>query len=167
MGLEQSGVLSTEELAKLPGMPSEERLRREPVAVIECGQEIPCNPCEGLCRQGAIAIGEPITNLPVLNEDKCTGCGLCIAGCPGQAIFVVDTTYSETECTVAMPYEFLPLPQKGQTVDGLDREGQVICSSRVVKVVNPSGFDRTPVVTAAVPKGCAMSVRNIALRKQG
>jgi Fe-S-cluster-containing hydrogenase component 2 len=167
MGLEQSGVLSAEELAKLPGMPSEERVLRGPVVVIECGQEIPCNPCEGLCRQGAIAVGDPITNLPVLDADKCTGCGLCIAGCPGQAIFVVDMTYSEAEATVAMPYEFLPLPQKGQAVEGLDREGQLICSGRVVKVLNPKGFDRTPVVTVAVPQGCAMSVRNIAWRKQG
>jgi Fe-S-cluster-containing hydrogenase component 2 len=167
MTLEQTGVLSRQELAQLPGMPSEERMRRGPVVVIECGQEIPCNPCEGLCRQGAIVVGEPITNLPVLNEDKCTGCGLCIAGCPGQAIFVVDMTYSEEEATVALPYEFLPLPQKGESVDALDREGQAICSGRVVKVVNPKGFDRTPVVTVAVPQGCAMSVRNIALRKQG
>jgi Fe-S-cluster-containing hydrogenase component 2 len=167
MGLENSGVLSAAELVKLPGMPSAERMQRGPVVVIECGQEIPCNPCEGLCRQGAITVGEPITNLPVLHEDKCTGCGLCIAGCPGQAIFVVDQTHSESEATVAMPYEFLPLPDKGQVVDGLDREGQAICSGRVVKVVNPKGFDRTPVVTVVVPKGCAMSVRNIALRKQG
>ncbi len=166
MTLEQTGVLSREELAKLPGMPSEERMRRGPVVVIECGQEIPCNPCEALCRQGAISVGDPITNLPVLDEDKCTGCGLCIAGCPGQAIFVVDMTYSEQEATVAMPYEFLPLPEKGQVVEGLDREGRAICSGRVVKVVNPKAFDRTPVVTVAVPQDCAMSVRNIAWQKQ-
>ena len=53
------------------------------------------------------------------------------------------------------------------SVEGLDREGQLICTGHVVKVLNPKGFDRTPVVTVAVPQGCAMSVRNIALRKQG
>jgi Fe-S-cluster-containing hydrogenase component 2 len=167
MGLEQSGVLSAEELAKLPGMPSAARMQRGPVAVIECAQEIPCNPCEALCRQGAIGVGDLITNLPTLDEDKCTGCGLCIAGCPGQAIFAVDTTHSETEAVVAMPYELLPLPQVGQAVDGLDREGQAICTGHVVKVLTPRRFDRTAVVTVAVPQECAMSVRNIALRRQG
>jgi len=165
MTLAKNGALSLEELAALPGMPSKERLAQGPVVVIECAQEIPCNPCEAACPNGAIKVGEPITNLPVLAEEKCTGCGLCIAACPGQAIFVIDMTYSEAEATVQLPYEFLPLPAKGDLVDGLDREGQKICTARVLKVLNPKKFDRTPVITIAVPKECAMAVRNIALRR--
>ncbi len=165
MTLVKDGALSAEELATLPGMPSQERLKKGPVAIIECAQEIPCDPCEEACRNGAIQVGESITNLPVLLEEKCTGCGLCIAACPGLAIFVVDMTYSETEATVQLPYEFLPLPNKGEIVDGLDREGHRVCTARVLKVLNPKKFDRTPVITIAVPKECAMTVRNIALRR--
>lgn len=165
MPLEKDGVLSLEEVAGLPGMPSAERLAQGPVVVIECAQEIPCNPCEDACRQGAIQVGEPITNLPVLLEDKCTGCGLCVAQCPGQAIFVVDMTHSDVEATVQLPYEFLPLPKKGDEVYGLNRAGERVCSGRVLKVLNPKGFDRTPVVTVAVPKECAMEVRNIARKE--
>jgi len=162
MTLEKDGVLSPEELAKLPGMPSEERLEQGAVAVIECAQEIPCNPCEEACPKGAIRVGEPITNLPVLASDKCTGCGLCIPVCPGLAIFVVDMTYSDREATLQLPYEFLPLPEKGEMVTALDREGRAVCSARVVKVLNPKKFDHTPVITIAVPKDQAMNVRNIA-----
>nr|MBC7243833.1 4Fe-4S dicluster domain-containing protein [Chloroflexota bacterium] len=165
MTLAKDGALSLEELATLPGMPSKERLEQGPVVVIECAQEIPCNPCEAACPNEAIQVGEPITNLPVLVEDKCTGCGLCIAACPGQAIFVIDMTYSEAEATVQLPYEFLPLPEKGEIVDGLNREGQRVCTARVLKVLNPKKFDRTPVITIAVPKECAMAVRNIAIRR--
>jgi hypothetical protein len=40
----------------------------------------------------------------------------------------------------------------------------VLCEGRVLKVLNPKGYDRTPVVKVAVPKGCAMDVRNIRVR---
>lgn len=166
MTLEKEGFLSPEELAKLPGVPSAERLEEGPVVVIECAQEIPCNPCEGACPVGAIRVGEPITNLPVLAADKCTGCGVCISVCPGLAIFVLDMIYSDREATVQLPYEFLPLPKKGEIVTALDREGRAVCSARVVNVRNPKKFDHTAVVTIAVPKNQAMNVRNIAVNRR-
>lgn len=165
MALRESGVLSKDELARLPGMPSKDRLRRGPVAVIECAQEIPCNPCETACKQGAIRVGDPITSLPVLDERRCTGCGLCIAKCPGQAIFVVNLTYSQDSASVMLPYEFLPLPAKGDEVEALDREGSRVCTARVLKVLQSKASDRTPVVTVAIPRDCAMNVRNIRLRR--
>ncbi|MBC7263190.1 MAG: 4Fe-4S binding protein [Chloroflexi bacterium] len=166
MTLEKDGVLSPEELAHLPGVPPAERFHEGPVVVIECAQEIPCNPCEGACPASAIQVGEPITNLPVLAADKCTGCGLCIPVCPGLAIFVLDMTYSDQEATVQLPYEFLPLPEKGEIVTALDREGRAVCSARVVNVRNPKKFDHTAVITIAVPKDQAMNVRNIAVDRR-
>ncbi len=43
--------------------------------------------------------------------------------CPGLAIFIIDETYSETEATVLLPYEYLPLPKEGDYVTGLNRGG--------------------------------------------
>mgnify|MGYP001044499797 CR=1 FL=1 len=164
MALLEDGVLSPDELADLPGVPCQDRLSQGPVAVIECAQEIPCNPCEQACRQGAIHIGACITDLPELDEEKCTGCGLCIAACPGQAIFVVDMTHSETRASVQLPYEFRPLPKRGDAVAALNRAGEPICEGSVLRVLNPHRHDRTAVVTVEVPKACAMDVRNIALK---
>jgi len=158
--LASSGVISKEELSRLPGVPSQERLKKGPVAVIECAQQIPCNPCATACPIGAIEITETIS-LPVLIEDKCTGCGLCIASCPGLAIFVVDVTFSEEEALVRLPHEFLPLPVKGAMVKCLNRQGQVVSSGRVVKVDNRKRNDRTPVISVAVPKELANEVRAI------
>ena len=79
-GVQYTGVPSQDELSRCPGVPTETRVKLGRVACIECVQEIPCNPCEGLCKFGAITIGEQITNLPRLHEDKCVGCGLSGSG---------------------------------------------------------------------------------------
>lgn len=160
-GMSRTGIATPEELRASPGYPSEERLRQGRVVVIECVQEIPCNPCEAACHQGAITVCEPITNVPVLHEELCDGCGLCVAQCPGLAIFVVDFNYSPTEALVGFPYEYLPLPRPGQVVDAVNREGVVVAQGRVVRVVNPRANDRTPVVYIAVPKELGMEVRSM------
>ena len=166
MALLNDGVLIGDELAAQPGVPSEQRLMEGPVVIIECAQEIPCNPCEDACRKGAISIGNPTTKLPVLSAEKCGGCGLCIAECPGQAIFVVDMTFSPGAASVQLPYEFYPVPEPGAPVNALDRTGEIICRGKVEKVVERESFDRTAVITVSVPKEHAMTVRNIALEKE-
>jgi len=155
------GYLSPEELKYCQGCPSPERMEKGPVAVVECTEEIPCNPCEEACPRGAIVVGSPITNVPVLIEDKCTGCGVCVAQCPGLAIFVLDLTHADGQATVSFPYEYLPLPDKGQQVTAVDRAGEPVCEGTVVKVANPGVYDRTPVVTVAVPREHAARVRGI------
>ena len=115
--LATTGVPSQEELEASPGFPSAEALARGAVVVIECVQDIPCNPCELTCPQNAIFVGEPITNLPVFRAEACNACGQCIPICPGQAIFLVDLTFSQDTAAVAFPYEFLPMPRSGDVVD--------------------------------------------------
>ena len=161
------GVLGKEDLAKLPGIPSEKRLKKGPVAIIECAAEYPCNPCESACREQAIRVGKDITDLPALDEDRCTGCGVCIPACPGLAIFVVDLTYSEKEAVVRIPHELLPLPGKNETVKCLNREGKSVTEGKVVKVVNPKRNDRTAVIWVAVPKKFAQGLRAIRVNHAG
>lgn len=161
MALAENGYMTLEELQETLGYPSEERFAKGPVAVAECLQEIPCNPCEAACKFGAIEIGQPITNRPHIAEEKCVGCKQCIAQCSGLAIFVLDKTYSETEGTVTMPYEYYPTPEEGQTVPCVSRSGERLCEGKVVKVMNPASFDHTPVVTVAVPKEYVDEVRSI------
>jgi Fe-S-cluster-containing hydrogenase component 2 len=164
MGIATSGILSGQELVATPGVPSKTRMDRGKVAVIECSQEIPCNPCETVCPVNAISVGEPLTRLPILDEEKCTGCGRCLSICPGLAIFLVDVTYSPEEASVAFPYEMLPLPNRGQRVIALGRDGRALGEARVLSVQNRRIDNRTPIITVAVPKAQAMQVRNIRCR---
>ena len=167
-GIRITGIPSKEELEASPGYPSQEALSRGPIVVIECVQDIPCNPCESACPKGAIKVGNPITQLPVFYPEECDGCGTCIPICPGQAIFRVDITYAEDKATVSFPYEYLPMPQKGDIVQGVNRAGEVVCEAEVLRVQKPKKFAQTAVITVAVPKDLAMEVRSIKrLKRKG
>ena len=112
-----------------------------------------------ICPRHAISIEGNITNPPRIDFERCNGCGLCVANCPGLAIFTIDESRSETEAEVGIPYEFLPLPEPDEIVQALDRAGKPVCEARVKQVRNPRGYDRTPVITLVVPLQFSMDVR--------
>jgi len=166
-GAAAEGIPTPDELKKTPGYANFKRLQEGPVAIIECIEEIPCDPCESACPAGAIRIGSSITNLPVLDEDKCTGCGLCISSCPGLAIFVLNLDHTDESALVSFPFEFLPLPKVGEGVSAIDREGRTVCKGKVVKILNKRKQDYTPVVSISIPKKYALVVRGISVKKNG
>ena len=149
-----------------PGIPSGEKRAKGPVACIECFQHIPCDPCEAACPHGAIRIGEEITSLPRLDEDKCVGCGLCVAKCPGLAIFIVDESRPGVS-RVSFPYEYLPLPSTGEEVSCVDRDGRAVARGTVVRVLAAPSFDHTAVVTVDAPAETAMEIRSIDRKSVG
>jgi len=102
-----------------------------------------------------------INDLPVLDAERCNGCGLCITLCPGLAIFVVDKTYSEELALVKLPYEYVPVPKQGQFAVGLDRAGRELGSFEVVKVTSGGKKNMTWIITLAVPQDLAMEVRGV------
>jgi Fe-S-cluster-containing hydrogenase component 2 len=162
-----SGILTEDVLVQTPGY-SLEALEKTKGAVvmIECAQNIPCNPCETVCPHGAITVGKPITNLPTVYPEKCIGCGICVAICPGLAIFLVNLHAGDGLGSVTFAYEYLPVPAKGDMVKAVDREGNVVCDATVEKVVSVKNYDMTKVVTITVPAEYANVVRGIARRKR-
>ncbi len=157
----QNGYPSLSEIKRENGWPSEDRFAKGPVAIIECVQQIPCNPCENACPFGAIQVGTLITGIPQLDREKCTGCGQCVAACSGLAIFIVDKGYSELEASVSFPFEYHPLPQKGDSVQAVSRAGSFVCEAKVLRVINSKKNDHTPVVTLVIPKEHADEVRSM------
>lgn len=165
-GFERSGVLTGIELRRLGQVPSLDRLKRGPVVIVECVENIPCDPCAHSCPRQAITIEGGLTGLPRVDYEKCTGCMLCIARCPGLAIFVVDYGHTRNEALVALPYELVPRPRAGERVSALDRAGKRVCSGRVVKVTDAKSMDRCAVVAFAVPKRYWNTVRGLKLRER-
>ncbi len=140
-----------------------ERKKRNPYVVIECPERIPCNPCVDACPNGAIMIKGSIIELPQVDYERCTGCLLCIPKCPGLAIFVIDERPQDYSI-VYIPYEFLPIPKKGDKGVGLDREGRERCGVEIVKVLASPKFDRCVIVGISVPKGLEQEIRFFRLK---
>lgn len=153
------GIITREELATV--LPSDERFKKGPVAIIECLQDIPCDPCVSSCPKKAITMKSGITDRPKLDEVKCIGCGLCVPRCPGLAIVVLDMTHAARSAALSLPYELHPVPKVGQVVKGLDRTGKAVCEAKVLKVLSAPKFDRTHVITIEIPKDRALDVRAI------
>ncbi|OGD14381.1 4Fe-4S ferredoxin [Candidatus Atribacteria bacterium RBG_19FT_COMBO_35_14] len=155
--LERTGIPTDDDLEKI--IPGKKRLARGPVVIIECFQKIPCDPCAISCKFGAIKPFKDINDLPQVDFTKCTGCGICISSCPGLAIFVIDMNYSEGKALIKLPYEMLPLPEKGEVVYALDRAGGKLGKAKVAKVLKIK--NKTNIISLEVPKSMAMKVRSI------
>lgn len=152
----ERGYVSEEEITRYPGVTSQEGIH----PVIECTQNIPCNPCQDACPKGCICIGKNITSLPVVStEHKCIGCGMCVASCSGQAIFLVEENVEPGYGEVTMPYEFLPLPEVGEKGIALGRDGKQVCEAEVTKVRTAPAFDHTNLLTIKVPNEMVMKAR--------
>lgn len=150
------GFVAEDEIDRYPGVTH--RVGVHPV--IECTQNIPCNPCQDACKSGCISIGSNITSLPIAVEgSKCVNCGMCVASCSGQAIFLVDEDCGDGTATVTLPYEFLPLPKEGTKGKGLGRNGKPVCDAEVVSVKATKAFDKTNLLTIRVPKEYASKAR--------
>jgi len=155
--LERTGIPTDSDLEKV--IPDKKRLAQGPVVIIECFQKIPCDPCAISCKLGAIKPFKDINDLPQVDFDKCTGCGICISSCPGLAIFVIDMNYSDKKALIKLPYEMLPLPEKGEDVYALDRAGGILGKAKVVRVLKIK--NKTNIISLEVPKSMAMKVRSI------
>lgn len=152
----KKGYVADDEIERFPGVTHKKGVH----PVIECTQNIPCNPCQDACPKKCISIGEKITSLPIAVADgECINCGMCVASCSGQAIFLVDEDCGDGTATVTLPYEFLPLPEEGTKGTALGRDGHPVCEATVVSVKSVKAFDKTNLLTMRVPKEYAMKAR--------
>lgn len=150
---EETGVLSVKDLK----LPSKKQIEKG-VAITECIQEIPCDPCVDSCPVHAISMKD-INAPPIVDYDACIACGQCVGICPGLAIFVMKKKNGKGLLT--LPYEFLPVPKKDDEVDTIDRDGNQV-GTGVVTQVKKKG--KTMVVTIQLDENDLLHVRHIRVK---
>lgn len=154
---ESTGIASREMFGKL--LPSVERRAKGPYVVMECYEEIPCNPCVTSCRFNAVKMGA-LNECPSVSYDDCTGCGNCVGHCPGLACFVINETIGNGKIDITIPYEMLPVPQKGDIVKALGRDGTELGDAEIIRVLNSKKMDHTNVITMRVDAELLYDARN-------
>lgn len=131
--------------------------------VINCVQEIPCDPCEVVCPKESIKIGEPITNVPQY-VGGCIGCEICVAKCPGLAITLVD--WRKKDPIVTVPFEFNTEHyfKVGDLVEVADRLGNLLGKAEVVRIRNKTVSYGTRIIKLKVDRDIAEKVAGIRIQ---
>ncbi|HUT81864.1 MAG TPA: FAD-dependent oxidoreductase [Candidatus Bathyarchaeia archaeon] len=135
--------------------------------VIHCTQEIPCDPCTKVCARDLIKMnGDSIMSLPFFtNEYECTGCGKCVAVCPGLAITLVDYRKDPNLAHVTFPVELGEKSiKKGDIVHVMSNICE-IGDYPVERIRNLKDFNKTGLVTVKLPKELAKEVTGIQVQK--
>jgi len=158
VGYRSRGFIELEDLRREGFVPPRDVVEGKVVAVSECIEEIPCNVCQSLCPVKAIRV-EGLRGRPKVDWARCTGCGICVGGCPGQAMFLVGR--DGDGYLVGLPYEFLPRPKKGDVVELLNRRGEPVGRGEVLRVFD---INKTLVVLVRVSGDLIWEVRSIRVK---
>lgn len=142
-----------------------EASREKPVALVDCDEEIPCNPCETACPRGAISVGPEICHTPRLDLKRCDGCGRCVRICPGLAIVLLDRTVDPHRPRITLPHEMAWTPAVGSLVWAVDGTGRPIGLAEVVRV-RGGGKGSTSLVTVEIEGRRALKIRGLRGRKK-
>ena len=137
--------------------------------IFHCYQEVPCNPCTSVCPVGAIRTErDDITGLPyIIDYDACTGCGSCVAVCPGLSMILVDYRDDAEYPLVTLPYEiWRERVEVGQKVPVTDVDGAILGYYPVEKISTRRKFPGTLLVQVKVDKKVAKAAMGIWVQDQ-
>jgi ferredoxin len=127
-------VADSKRIKSFSGVPQVEQKKRI-VASVECFEEIPCRACQTACPEEAILIGRVprLADVPILTEDKCTACGICVSACPSSAIVMLQEEPEKSVSKLVLPWRGARPWRVGEFASLLNRRGETLGSARVIK----------------------------------
>ena len=137
--------------------------------IFHCYQEVPCNPCTSVCPVGAIRTErDEITGLPYITDlDACTGCGSCVAVCPGLSMMLIDYRDDAEYPRVTLPYEIWRGGiEVGQKVPITDVEGAILGYYPVEKISTRRKYPRTLLIQVKMDKKVAKAAMGIWVQEE-
>jgi ferredoxin len=131
---------SLREIRDFPGQPKSLH-RQQPIAAIECFEEIGCDHCQKICPTRAIDLSAraPDSGRLMLNESACTACGLCLAACPSQATLLVHERGSHELSDITLPWHGKRKFKVGDLATVLNRRGEPLSNVRVIELPQIQG----------------------------
>jgi Fe-S-cluster-containing hydrogenase component 2 len=128
-------VADVKRLKSFSGVPQTAQKTRV-VASVECFEEIPCRACQTACPEEAIHIGRVPrpADVPILTEDKCTACGICVSACPSSAVVMMQEEPEKSVSRLVLPWRGSRPWRVGEFASLLNRRGETLGSARVMKV---------------------------------
>jgi NADPH-dependent 2,4-dienoyl-CoA reductase/sulfur reductase-like enzyme/Fe-S-cluster-containing hydrogenase component 2 len=132
--------------------------------IFHCDQEVPCNPCTSVCPVGAIRTEhDEITGLPYIADlEACTGCGGCVAVCPGLSMILVDYRDDAKHPLITLPYEIWREGiDVGQKVPITDVDGAILGYYPVEKISTRRKYPGTLLIQVKVDKKVAKAAMGI------
>lgn len=125
-------ILQRDSLEKLQASRSVPRsfVSKKPLASLECLENIACRACADACPESAISI-KAITDQPQLLEEKCTGCGACVAACPAGVAVMIKEDPQLQKANYFFPDDGKDLWKPGKQVQLLSRLGENLGTGRI------------------------------------
>ena len=134
--------------------------------IFHCDQEIPCNPCTTVCPQHQIFTEtDLITSLPYFKgEEECTGCGRCVAVCPGLAVTLVDYRKDREYPFVTFAHEMTEgSVKKGDRKIVMSDTGE-IGEFTIERTRKLKKYPKTQLVTVKLPRNVAKYATGIKIQ---
>ena len=135
--------------------------------VFHCYQEILCDPCTTVCPHDQIKLSSgSIVAIPYfVGDHECTGCGKCVAVCPGLAITLVDYRKDKENPTVTLPVELGEKSiQKGDKVSVMSNTGE-LGEFEVQRVRILKAYPRTELVSVKLSRDIAKYATGIRVQR--
>ena len=121
------------------------------IASIECFEEIHCQACQKVCPTSAIQLGKvPRGKGPVLNEEACIACGLCVSACPSSAISMIHEKENQSASQITLLWGGKKKWAEGELTQLVNRRGENLGSARIC-AITPSTSPHQQLIQVTIP----------------